>query len=339
LIRIAVDAMGTDGHPTPELEATGLAIQAWPDPILLVGPAEPLESRLAARGIPEDRVEVVDAPEVLSMTDKPADAARGKALSSMAVGMELVKQGRADAFVTCGNTGGALANAIFRLGRIQGVKRPALTAAFPVRGGQAIVLDIGANTDCKPEYLAQFAVLGSIYAQKVLGIGSPKVGLLSNGEEPGKGNDLVKQSFPLLQDSGLNFIGNVEPKEVYAAGADVIVTDGFIGNIFLKSSEAVAAFLIDIIRHEIKQSTVASLGGLLARPAFRQVGQILDPERYGAGTLLGVDGLVFVGHGRFGPNGVFNAIRVARQAVESDLLAAMRQAIQKRLTQKSAATA
>ena len=339
MIRIAVDAMGTDGHPAPELEATVMAVEAWPDPIQLVGPAEGLESRLASRGISDERVQVVDAPELLSMTDKPADAARGKARSSMAVGMELVKGGQADAFVTCGNTGGALANAIFRLGRIQGVKRPGLTAAFPVRTGQTIVLDIGANTDCKPDYLLQFAVLGSIYAQKVLGVGAPRVGLLSNGEEPGKGNELVKEAFPLLKGSGLNFIGNVEPKEVYAGQADVIVTDGFIGNIFLKSSEAVAAFLVDIIRSEIKRSPVTSLGGLLARPAFRTVGQILDPERYGAGTLLGVDGLVFVGHGRFGPNGVFNAIRVARQAVESGLLPAMRQAIQQSFSQEAVAPA
>lgn len=330
-MRIAVDAMGTDDHPGPELEAVVRAAQQWPDLIYLVGPRELLESRLAERGVPEDQVEVVDAPEVIEMTDKPADSARGKPRSSMAVAMELVNQGRAEAFVTCGNTGGALANAIFRLGRLRGVKRPALAAAFPVRNGRAIVLDIGANTDCKPEYLLQFAGLGAAYAERVLGIGRPRVALLSNGEEAGKGNDLVKQAFTLLSETELDFIGNVEPKEAYQGSADVIVSDGFIGNIFLKTSEAVASFLVEMIRDEIKSSPLTTLGGLLARPAFGRVGEVLDPERYGAGTLLGVDGLVFIGHGRFGPDGVFSAIDVARQAVRSELLAAMRETVQTRL--------
>ncbi|MGA9532948.1 MAG: phosphate acyltransferase PlsX [Anaerolineales bacterium] len=331
-IRIAVDAMGTDSHPEPELQAVASAIERWPDPITLVGPETLLEQKLAELGISEQRVRVLHAKQVLEMTDKPADSARGKPESSMAVGMELIKSGDADAFVTCGNTGGALANAIFRLGRIRGVKRPGLTAAFPVRGGQAIVLDIGANTDCKPEYLLQFAILGAVYAEKVLGIGSPKVGLLSNGEESGKGNELIKQAFPLLENSGLNFIGNVESKEVYGGEADVIVTDGFVGNVFLKTSEAVAAFLIEIIRDQIQSSPISSIGGLLAKPAFRRVGDILDPELYGAATLLGVNGLVFIGHGRFESNGVFNAIRVARQAAEIHLLDALQEAITSRLS-------
>ncbi len=330
-MHIVIDAMGTDDHPAPELEAVVRAAEEWPDPLILVGPRDVLESKLAERGVAEDRVEVVHAPEVLEMTDKPADAARGKPRSSMAVAMELVKGGRGQAFVTCGNTGGALANAIFRLGRLGEVRRPALAAAFPVRDGRAIVLDIGANTECKPEYLLQFAGLGVAYAERVLGLGSPRVALLSNGEEAGKGNDLVKESFPLLEASQLNFVGNVEPKEAYQGEADVIVTDGFVGNVFLKTSEAVASFLIDIIRSEIQSSPISSFGGLLAKPAFRRVGEVLDPERYGAGTLLGVDGLVFIGHGRFGPDGVFSAIRVARQAVEGQLLTAIRDTVRTRL--------
>ncbi|MFP3854206.1 MAG: phosphate acyltransferase PlsX [Anaerolineales bacterium] len=329
--RIALDAMGTDDHPEPEIQGLIQALESWPDPILLVGKDELLESRLAEAGISDDRVQVIHAPEVLEMTDKPADSARGKPKSSMAVAMELVKSGEADAFVTCGNTGGALANAIFRLGRIRGLKRPALTAAFPVRNGQALVLDIGANADCKPEFLLQFALMGSVYAEKVLGVGSPKVALLSNGEEAGKGNELIKESFPLLKDTSLNFIGNVEAKEAYAGKADVVVTDGFVGNVFLKTSEAVSALLIDLIREHIKASPITSLGGALARPAFRRVGNILDPEQYGAGVLLGVNGLVFIGHGRSGATGVYNAIRVARQAVETHLLDALSESIQHRL--------
>jgi glycerol-3-phosphate acyltransferase PlsX len=330
-IRIAVDAMGTDQHPNPELQAVEDAVATWGQPIVLVGPQDMLEQRLAERGVSEDQVRVEHATQVLAMTDKPADSARGKPESSMAVGMELLKKGEADAFVTCGNTGGALANAIFRLGRIKGVKRPGLTAAFPVQGGQAVVLDIGANTDCKPEYLEQFAVLGAVYAEKVLGVGSPKVALLSNGEEAAKGNQLTKDAFHLLQNAGLNFIGNVESKEVYGGAADVIVTDGFVGNVFLKTSEAVAAFLIDLIRNEIGAGVATGIGGLLAKPAFRRVAAVLDPELYGAGTLLGVNGLVFVGHGRFGSKGVLNAIRVARQAVDNQLLDALGEAITGRI--------
>ena len=279
---------------------------------------------------------VIHAPEVLKMTDKPARAARGKAKSSMAVGMQLIKDGEADAFVTAGNTGGALANALFILGRIRGVKRPPLAAMVPVQGGQIVTLDIGANADCKPEYLAQFAVLGSVYAETSLGKQNPRVGLLSNGEEPGKGNTLVKETFPLLESADINFLGNVEPKEAFAGAVDVVVMDGFTGNIFIKASESVAGFLISMIREEIEASPLTTIGGLLARPAFRSVRKMLDPAETGAAPLLGIKGLVFVGHGRSDARALVNAVRVARQAVEHDLLDALQQAIQTRLARKQA---
>jgi glycerol-3-phosphate acyltransferase PlsX len=265
------------------------------------------------------------------MTDKAADAARGKARSSMAVGMDLLAEGRGDAFVTAGNTGGAMATALFRLGRIRGVKRPGLCATFPVLGGQAVVIDIGANADCRPEYLAQFAVMGALYAELVLGKANPRVALLSNGEEAGKGNDLVRHAYPLLAAAGLNFLGNLEPKEFYAGQTDVLVSDGFNGNILLKASEAAADMLMKLVRTEIRSTPRTTLGGLLARPAFRRVGALLDPAEYGAVPLLGVDGLVFIGHGRSDARALVNAIRVARQAAESHLLEAIRSAIQERL--------
>jgi glycerol-3-phosphate acyltransferase PlsX len=255
----------------------------------------------------------------------------------MAVGMDLIKQGQADAFVTAGNTGGAMANALFRLGRIRGVKRPALCGIFPVRDGHAAVLDIGANTDCKPEYLLQFAIFGSVYAATVLGKPNPRVGLLSNGEEPGKGSLLVKDTFPLLEAAGLNFVGNLEPKELFAGAADVAVTDGFTGNVLLKTSEAVASLLTHIIRDEIKASPVTALGGLLARPAFGRVKKIMDPSEVGAAPLLGVDGLVFIGHGRSDAKALVSAIRVARQAVAGGLLEAVSGAIRSRLSAAPAA--
>jgi glycerol-3-phosphate acyltransferase PlsX len=250
----------------------------------------------------------------------------------MAVGIDLVKSGEADAFVTAGNTGGAMATALFHLGRIRGVKRPALTALFPVRTGRCVVLDIGANADCKPEYLLQFAVMGSVYAEKVLGINQPRLGLLSNGEEPGKGNTLVKEAYPILEASGLNFIGNVEGKELFGGQADVVVTDGFTGNVLLKTSEAVAKLITDLIRQELMGSLRTKLGALLAKPAFGSIERMMDPGEVGAAPLLGIDGLVFVGHGRSDAKALVNAIRTARQSVEVDLLAALRAAIQERLT-------
>jgi glycerol-3-phosphate acyltransferase PlsX len=330
-MRIVLDAMGSDTHPGPEVEAAAMAAAQWPEPLILSGPQEQLRTQLDALGVAEDRVQIVHAPEVLEMTDKPARAARGKALNSMAVGMDMVKEGQADAFVTAGNTGGAMANGLFRLGRIRGVKRPALAASFPVNHGVAIGLDVGANADCKPEYLVQFATMGSVYCSGVYGIERPRVGLLSNGEEAGKGNQLVKDTYPLLAKSNLNFVGNVEAKEVFAGEVDVMVTDGFSGNVFLKTSEAVAKFLIDVIRSEIKSSPLTTIGGLLARPAFKRIGELLDPAEYGAAPLLGVDGLVFVGHGRSDAKALYNAIKISRQAVKNNVIEDLRKTLQDRL--------
>jgi glycerol-3-phosphate acyltransferase PlsX len=332
-MRIVLDAMGSDTHPDPEVEAAVEAAARWEDTIILTGPKDVLQPKLSTYDTPTSRIQIEHAPEVLEMTDKPAEAARGKALNSMAVGMELLKDDKADAFVTAGNTGGAMANALFRLGRIRGVKRPAVSPIIPVMGGQAVVLDVGANADCKPIYMIQFAIMGSIYAEKILGRTSPRVGLLSNGEEPGKGNMLVKETYPLLEAAGINFIGNVEPKEVYAGEVDVVVTDGFSGNVFIKTSEAVASFMSRIIRSEITASPVSSIGGLLVRPAFRRLNAMLDPSEHGAALLLGVNGLVFIGHGRSDAKALVSAIRVARQAVKIGLLEATREAIRMRLTE------
>lgn len=323
-MRIILDAMGSDTYPDPEVAAAVEAEKQFGDQILLVGHEDLLKSRLAALG-GSDKVRIIHAPDVLEMTDKPARSARGKAENSMAVGMDLIKSGEGDAFVTAGNTGGAMANALFRLGRIRGLKRPALTVLLPVTGGgHCVVLDIGANAECKPEYLRQFAIMGSLYAQKVLGVNTPRVGLLSNGEEAGKGNDLVKSSYPLLAASGLNFIGNVEAKELFGGEADVVVTDGFTGNVLIKSSEAVSKMLIDTLRAELTSSPRTSLGALLAKPAFASIKKMMDPAEVGAAPLLGINGLVFVGHGRSDARALVSAIRVARQAVEVDLLQALK---------------
>jgi glycerol-3-phosphate acyltransferase PlsX len=334
-MRIVLDAMGSDDCPDPEVEASVEAARSWGEEVILVGPLSELKPRLEKLPGPKDLVRLVDAPNVITMEDKglklALKAKRKGSQTSMAVGIDLVKSGEADAFVTAGNTGGALATAFYRLGTITGVERPAITGFFPVKDGYTAVLDIGANPECKPEHLLQFAVMGSVYVREVRHIENPRVGLLSNGEEAGKGNQLVKEAFPLLEASGLNFIGNVEGKELFGGQADVVVTDGFTGNILLKSSEAVAKLLVDVLRQELTSSLRTSVGALLAKPAFNRLKVMMDPAEIGAAPLLGIDGLVFIGHGRSDAHALVSAIRTARQSVQADLLASLAAAIQERL--------
>ena len=328
---IILDAMGSDKYPDPEIQAAVTAAEIFGEEIILVGKRELIEHKLKALNPKNLPVVLEDAPDLVEMGEKPVEAARRKPRNSMAVGLGLIKSGRGQAFVTAGNTGAAMFNGLRTLGRIQGVARPGLTALFPVKGGHCAVVDIGANSECRPEFLLQFAVMGSVYVERVLNKPSPRVGLLSNGEEAGKGNTLTHDTYPLLEKSSLNFIGNVEGKELFGGEADVVVTDGFTGNILLKSSEAVAKLLIDELRTELMSSFPTRLGALLAKPAFRNIKKILDPAETGAAPLLGIDGLVFVGHGRSDSRALVSAIRVARQAVQADLLESLRQAIKDRL--------
>jgi phosphate acyltransferase len=330
---IVLDAMGTDKYPDPEIEAAVIAAGMFGEEILLVGSESLLRPKLEAANPKKLPVRIVDAPDVLEMHDKPVDAARKKPRNSMAVGLGLIKSGEAKAFVSAGNTGGVMFNALRTLGRLPGVQRPGLTALFPVKNGRCVVLDIGANADCRPDFLLQFAIMGSIYAQKVLGKQNPRVGLISNGEEAGKGNQLIKDTYPLLEKSGLNFIGNLEGKELFGGEADVAVCDGFTGNVLLKSSEAVAKLMTDVLKQELMSSFRTKIGALLAKPAFNNLRKLLDPGEVGAAPLLGIDGLVFVGHGRSDAHAMVSAIQVARQAVQSNLLDATRQAIQERLAE------
>jgi len=334
-MRIVLDAMGSDDCPEPEVQAAVEATRQFGEEIILVGPIDQLKPILQVRGADSPAVRLVDAQDTITMKDKglklALKAKRKGSKTSMAVGMDMLRSGQADAFVTAGNTGGALATAYYRLGTISGVERPALSGIFPVKDGYCVVLDLGANPECRPENLLQFAVMGSLYASKVRGISNPRVGLLSNGEEAGKGNELVKGAFPLLEASGLNFIGNAEPKELFGGMVDVVVTDGFTGNILLKGSEAVAKLLIDILRQELTSSLRTKVGALLAKPAFTGIRRLLDPAEVGAAPLLGIDGLVFVGHGRSDTRALVSAIKTTRQAIEADLLSALRFAIQERL--------
>ena len=324
-MRIVLDAMGSDDYPVPDVAGAVLAAREWGDEIILVGREEPIRQELAHHDTAGLRLEIVHAPQVIEMDDEPARAARVKKDSSMHVGMNLVRDGQADGYVTAGNTGGVLAVAtLHTLRRIRGVKRPALAAILPLPAGRAVALDIGANADCRPEYLLQFALMGDIYARAVLDCARPRVALLSNGEEPGKGNTLVKEAYKLLAGSGLNFIGNVEPKEAAACHADVIVTDGFTGNIFIKTIEGTAKMLTDLIRDEIKAGVLTTVGGLLAKPAFSRMARRVDPFEVGGGPLLGVNGVVIVAHGRSNGRAIKNAIGQARKAVQGGVVEAIR---------------
>ncbi|MDD2921745.1 MAG: phosphate acyltransferase PlsX [Anaerolineales bacterium] len=332
MARIVVDAMGSDEFPRPDVEGAVAAAREYGVEIILVGDEALIKPVLDSQNAKDLSIRIVHAPEVLTMNDKGEGLvlkARSKdAKNSMAVGMDLIKNGEADAFVTAGNTGAGMVSALFRLGRIRGVDRPALAPIFPTATGFCVVLDIGANPDCKPENLLQFAIMGSVYAEKVRGVKNPKVGLLSNGEEEGKGNELVKATTPLLKAAKLNYFGNVEGKEVIGGAVDVAVTDGFTGNVMLKSSEAVAKLITDKIREIIKNgSLLTKIGGLLVKPALGAIKRLLDPSEQGAAPLLGVNGLVFIGHGRSDAFAMKNAVRVAKEAVDAKALDAIKSAI------------
>jgi len=336
MTRIVVDAMGSDNYPTPDIVGAVDAARTYGVEIILVGDEAKVKPVLDQQNLAGLKIRIVHAPEMLTMEDKGValalKARRPNAKNSMAVGIDLMKNGEADAFVTMGNTGACLATAYFRLGTITGVDLPTLAVAFPSATGSFVLVDLGANPDCKAQNLLQFAIMGSIYTEKVRGVKNPRVALISNGEEEGKGNELVKATIPLLKGSRLNYIGCVEGKEVFGGHVDVVVVDGFTGNVFLKTTEAVAKLLIETIRNAITGGgLLTKIGGLLIRPAMRGVRKLMDPSEYGAATLLGVNGLVFIGHGRSDALAVQNAIRVAKEAVESKVVDALKSAIEESL--------
>lgn len=326
-MRIVVDAMGSDSHPKPDVSGAVAAAREFGDEIILVGDEPQIRETLTQLDVGGLALRVQHASQVISMMDKPSDALRQKKDSSMHVGLTLVRDGEADAFVSAGNTGAILAVAMLHtLRRIRGIKRPALGVMFPI-AGHPMLIDNGANADVRPEQLLQFAQMGSLYVERVRGVQRPRIALISNGEEEGKGNTLIKESIPLLEQSGLNYIGNVEPKEFVGGDADVGVTDGFTGNIIMKTAEAIASYMSDLIRQELTASPLSALGGLLARPAFNRVRRQLNPDEVGGAPLLGVNGVVIIAHGRSNAYAIKQAVGQARRAVEHDIVAAIRNGV------------
>ncbi len=328
-MNIALDVMGGDHAPYEIVTGAIEAARAFGITVSLVGKPEVIQKELAKHNVAGLQLPIVPAMQVIEMDDKPANAVRAKPDNSMSIGCKLVRSGDAQAFVTAGNTGGALAAGIFHVGRMKGILRPALIAPFPTRKGFTLILDIGANADVRPEYLQQFAIMGSLYAQHVFDIDSPSVRILSNGEEEGKGNQLVIESAKLLANTpGIRFLGNVESKEVVAGDVDVVVTDGFTGNIFVKTAEATASLLQSIMREEFTRSPLSKISALVSRSVLYRLRARMDDSQYGGAVLLGLSGLVIVTHGRSKAPAIRQAIHIAKQAIEHDVLGKIQGAIE-----------
>ncbi len=328
-MRIAVDAMGSDNCPVPDVTGAVMAASENNLGIILVGDASRIRHALDSLRVNGLPIEICHSSQAVTMSDRPAVASKGKPDSSMHVGMRMVRDGQADAFVSMGNTGAALTIAtLFTLRRITGVKRPAVSGIFPIGNKIVILLDIGANTNSRPEWLLQFALMGQIYAQNVLNIPDPQVGLISNGEEEGKGDVLVRQTDPLLRNSGLNYVGNIEPKDVFGGLVDVVISDGFLGNMLVKTFESTSRYVTRLIHEEIRSDPLSLLAGAILQPAFRRVRRRADTFEVGGAPLLGVNGVVIIGHGRSNARAVSNAIRQAARAVEGNVIEAIKSGVQ-----------
>jgi len=315
---IAVDAMGSDTAPVPEIEGAIQAARAGHAEVLLVGPQDVLQRELARRSAEALKIEVVHASEAVTMEDEAAKAFRRKRDSSIRVAARLVRDGRADGLISAGNTGAVMTTAKILLGTLEGVDRPALAQVFPSsqNGKASVLLDVGANVDCKPLHLEQFAVMGEIYYRVIFGAERARVGLLSNGSEPHKGNEVTREVVTRLNELNLNFVGNVEGRDLFNGRVDVIVADGFIGNVALKISEGIVDTVTSLLKESLSSTFSSKLGYLLSRKAFNRMKKRLDYSEYGGAPLLGVKGVCIICHGGSNANAIKNAIRVAAEFSE-----------------------
>lgn len=336
-MRIALDAMGGDKAPGVIIEgclaATGEADRDLE--IVLVGRRDAIQKDLAGRGVTSHPFDLVDAKDVVTMDEQPSTTLRRKKDSSIAVALRLQQEGKADGFVSAGNTGAVVANALFTLGRIPGVKRPAIATYVPNEAGGCILLDIGANIDCTAEHLYQYGVMGACYADLVLLKPQPRVGLLNVGEESTKGTEVVRETHRLLKESPLNFIGNVEGRDIFAGSVDVVVCDGFVGNIVLKFAESVVDMVYVVMRDALTSTVRGRLGGLLLRPAFRKLKSQFDYAEYGGAPLLGLNGVCTIAHGGSSVRAIKNAVLATQRYIRYDV----RSAIEKRLSKSERTTA
>jgi len=328
IVRVALDAMGGDRGPEVTVEGAVAAARELGSTVILVGNEAILRDHLARRDVRGLAMTVRHAPEAVEMGENPMSALRKKKHSSIRIGLEMVKKGEAEAFVSAGNTGAVMATALVVLGPLPGVERPAIAVVVPTITHQAVLLDVGANVDCKPRHLVQFAIMGNVYARDILGQTRPRVGLLSIGEEESKGNELTREAFKEMEEEhSLNFIGNVEGRDVFSGIADVVVCDGFIGNVALKISEGLVETIFSLLREELKKDLRARAGSFLLVPTFRRFKRRIDSSEYGGAPLLGVNGVCMISHGRSTGKAIRNAIRAAEGCVNSQVIAHIREGV------------
>ena len=333
-MKIALDAMGHDEGPAPLVAGAVLALQELDDisRLYLTGNTGRIEAELRSLGCNDRRIEIVHCTQVVEMTDSAVDALRKKKDSSVSRAVDLVKKGEADAIVSAGHTGAAVAASTIKLRTLPGIDRPGIAATMPTETNLFVLIDAGANTDPTPQHMLQNAIMGSVYSRHVLGYENPRVGLMSIGTEEEKGNDFTRESFELLRSSGLNFHGNVEGHDLFENPVEVVVADGFTGNIVLKTSEAIAHAIFRWLKHELYKSPVYKLGALLARPAFRTIARKTSSDEYGGMPLLGVNGVCIIAHGGSSPMAVKNAIRMGCQAIRQQVNPHIIEAVQAALT-------
>ncbi len=318
-MKIAVDAMGGDYAPSVVVEGAIAAARESKLSVVLVGVQDALQKELAQHQTTGLSLEIVHASEVVEMDDSPIAALRQKQDSSIRIAIDLVKEGKAQAVVSAGNTGAVMATSKVILGAIKGVERPAIATILPCENGFSLLLDAGATVDCKPFHLLQFAIMGNLYSKDVMGVANPRVGLLNIGEEKIKGNELTKAAYPLLEEADLNFIGNVEGRDIYNGKADVIVCDGFLGNVGLKISEGVAEVITSLIKKEVKSKRSSQVAALFLRPAWKRLKKMIDYSEYGGAPLLGIDGTCIICHGGSNALAIKNGIRVAHESWQHNL--------------------
>ncbi|MBN2429309.1 MAG: phosphate acyltransferase PlsX [Deltaproteobacteria bacterium] len=316
---VAVDAMGSDNAPAVEVEGAVAAARRWRIPIILVGDSTKIQEELNKFPTEGLEFEIQHTSEVVGMHDSASDAIRKKKDSSIRVAFELVRDGKAHAVISAGNSGATMAAGMFILKRIQGIDRPAIATIFPNRKGRTLILDVGGNVDCKPYHLAQFALMGDVFARYLMDKPHPSVGLLSNGEEESKGNDLTREAHQLLKGSMVDYVGYVEGRDIFSGNVDVVVCDGFVGNVVLKVSESLAEFVTSMLRHEISTRLMGKIGYLLAGSAFSAFKKKVDYTEVGGAPLLGIDGIGMICHGGSNPKAVMNAIFTAREFVSKQV--------------------
>lgn len=325
MVRIALDAMGGDFAPAEIVKGAVLASQQLPtDEIILVGDPDTVGRELK-KYKQKGKLPVVAASEVIEMDEHPAQAVKQKKDASINVAVSLVKEGKADAIVSAGNTGALMAASLFKLGRIPGIERPAIAGEFPLPAGKVILLDIGANVDCKPKHIQQFALMGSLYAKHTMHINNPRVGLLNIGEEKEKGNELTREAWPLLKALPINFIGNVESKEILKGKADVIVCDGFVGNLILKFGESLGTSVFQMLKSELSKGIMSKIGLAFLLPALLRLKKKVTYDDYGGAPMLGIAGTVFKAHGRAKSPAIKNAIRETVEAVKGDMTSKLKE--------------